>query len=69
MMWSGYNQKCRELVIRRVLAKKDNDLFNLKHLDRPIYRTKQERSLIMKEDKSTWFRSSGATATMTIPAT
>ena len=69
MMWSGYSQKCRELVIRRVLAKKDNDLFNLKHLDRPIYRTKQERSLIMKEDKSTWFRSSGATATMTIPAT
>ena len=52
-----------------MIAKKDNDLYNLKNLNRPIYRTKQERRLIIKEDKSTWFRSSGATATMAIPAT
>ena len=69
MMWSGYNQSTREIVIRRILAKRDNDIYNLQSLNKPIYRTKQERSQVLKEDKATWFRGSGATATLSIPAT
>ena len=69
MMWCGYKQQTREIVIKRVLAKKENDLHSHFYNNRPIYRTKEERSLTMREDKSTWFRGSGATATITIPAT
>ena len=69
MKWSGYNQKVREVVLKRVIAKRENNIHNLETLNHPIHRTKQERSLVMKEDKATWFRGSGATATLSIPAT
>ena len=51
IMWSGYSQRSREVVIKRVIVKKDNDLYNMKNLDIPIYRTKQERSILVKEER------------------
>ena len=57
------------MVLKRVIAKRENDIHNLETLNHLLYRTKQERSLVMKEDKATWFRGSGATATLSIPAT
>ena len=42
MMWSEYSQSIREVVARRLIAKIDTDLYNLKHLDRPIYRSREE---------------------------
>ena len=53
MMWCGYKQQTREIVMKRILAKRENDLYNLHHNNRPIYRTKEERSLTIKEDKLT----------------
>ena len=38
--------------MRRVLSKRNNDILNMETL----YRTKQERSLIVKDDKATWLR-------------
>ena len=43
MMWSGYSQSIKEIVARRLIAKIDTNLYNLKHLDRPIYRSREER--------------------------
>ena len=56
MMWSGYSQSIREVVARRLIAKIGTDLFNLKHLDRLIYRSREERMAAPKHDKATWFR-------------
>ena len=53
MMLSGYSQSIREVVARRLIAKIDTDLYNLKHLDRPIYRSREERTAAPKHDKAT----------------
>ena len=38
MMWSGYRQSTRVAVLRRVLTKRDNDIYNLHTFNKPIYR-------------------------------
>ena len=43
--------------------------FNLKHLGKPLYRSKEERKNVIKKDKSNWFRAEGATTTITVPTT
>ena len=45
------------------------DLNNYTNLGRPLYRTRKERKQIQKLDKTNWFRSEGATATITVPST
>ena len=42
---------------------------NFKYEGRPLYRTKEERNSTVKEDKATWFRKNGATATFMVPTT
>ena len=53
MMWSGYSQSIREVVARRLIAKIDTNLYNLKHLDRPIYRSREEMMAAPKHNKET----------------
>ena len=67
--WSGYGFKVREIVAKRILAKTDNDRRNYEELGRPLYRDKLTRAQVVKSDKSTWFRSEGATTTLTVPVT
>ena len=43
MMGSGYSQSIREVVAKRLIAKIDTNFYNLKHLDRPRYRSREER--------------------------
>ena len=69
MMWGGYTPKVREVVARRVLAKYTTNLWNLREQGRPIYRSKQQRNLMTKPDKSDWFLKEGVIATLTVPFT
>ena len=69
MRWGGYSQQTREIVARRVVGKLEMNEFNRIHLGRPLYRTKEERRENDKPDKSTWFRSQGATTTLMVPST
>ena len=59
----------REIVATRIISKVETDMRNYMELGRPLYRNKQIRSQIVKTDKTTWFRSEGATATLTVPVT
>ena len=43
MLWAGYSLKDREIVARKILAKYNNDLQNLKIEGKPLYRTKEDR--------------------------
>ena len=69
MKWGGYSQGFREIVARRVLAKYSNDVYNLQQTGKPLYRSKEQRSQVMKPDKASWFRTNWATATFTVPNT
>lgn len=69
MKWGGYSIHQREIVARRILAKYHNNISNYRDTGRPLYRSKEERASILKEDKTSWFRKTGATATFTIPYT
>ena len=69
MKWSGYSERVRELVSVRILARYNQNLKNFKYEGRPLYRTKEERNSTIKEDKATWFRKNGATATFIVPTT
>ena len=69
MVWSGYSQKVREIVARRSLAKLESDWDNLETLGRSLYRSREQRRQTQKADKTNWFRSMGATTTITIPTT
>ena len=42
---------------------------NLRNLGRPLYRSKEERRKATKDDKATWFRKGGDTATIMVPST
>ena len=66
---AGYSQGTREIVAERILGKMDNNLRNFYHLNRPLYRSKEQRAHVQKADKSSWFRKEGATATLTVPVT
>ena len=69
MMWAGYNENMRVLVGTRILERMDTNLFNYLNLERPLYRSKAERKNRVKEDKSSWYRKNGCTATITVPTT
>ena len=69
MKWAGFGQNQREIVAKRILGKVEMNNWNLEHLGRPLYRSKEERRLKVKEDKSSWFRAEGATTTVTVPTT
>ena len=69
MKWAGYSENSRQIVATRALAKMDNDVHNFHQLGRPIYRSKEERSLAPKKTKANWFRNSGATTTLSVPTT
>ena len=53
MKWSGYSERTRELVGTRILARYNQSLSNFKTEGRSLYRTKEVRNAILKEDKST----------------
>ena len=53
MYWAGYSYGNREIVIRRILAKIDNDLASHIHEGRQYYRSKTERRQAVKSDKAT----------------
>ena len=57
------------MVARRTLRKIRRSEWNPKHLNRPLYRSKEQRSNIMKDDKGTWFRKMGATSKLMVPTT
>ena len=69
MFWAGYTYSDREIAIRRILAKLDNDNMSNVIEGRPFYRSKKDRKSVMKSDKATWFREMGAKATLMIPTT
>ena len=69
IMWARYGENSRKIVAERILGKIDNNMRNLNHLNRPLYRSKKQRAESTKVDKITWFRKEGATATLTVPET
>ena len=42
---------------------------NYRELGRPIYRSREERNLLPRKDKTDWFRDDGTTATLSVPST
>ena len=69
MLYGGYSGKTTQIVARRVIAKYTNNMYNYREEGRPLYRSKNQRALVQKPDKATWFRKTGATATLTVPHT
>ena len=74
MMDSGHKEGFRDIVISRVVAKYTNSLERHQRGIQPLYRTKEEREAAWRmvggrPDKSDWFRKSGASAILTVPAT
>ena len=50
MKWAGFGQNQREIVAKRILGKVEMNNWNLEHLGRPLYRSKEERRLKVKDD-------------------
>ena len=69
MYWGSYTTSQRTPVAKRILARHENNLTNYKELGRLLYRDKETKSKLVKEDKSSWFRKLGATATIMVPTT
>ena len=74
MMDSGHRMEFRDMVISRVVAKYLNSLRRHERGVQPLYRTREEREAAWRNvggrpDKSDWFRKSGASAILTVPAT
>ena len=65
----SHPESVREIVARRSLARYFNNLRNLADTGRPLYRSMDMRKETLKEDKATWFRAQGATATIMVPWT
>ena len=61
--------KERPAMIQRVLARFDMNITNFKTQGRPLYRSREDRINLPRENKATWFREGGATATIAIPCT
>ena len=59
----------REIVAERTLGKYWTNQWNNTNLQRPLYRTKEEKQSQLKEDKGTWFWAMGATTTLMVPTT
>ena len=69
MYWARYPESVRRTVATRIVAKWNTNLESLKSLGRPIYRNKEERRKLPRDDKTNWFRSGGHTATIMVPVT
>ena len=69
MSWGHYPESVRRLVATRIIARRNTNMDNLENLQRPLYRDKATRRRQPKEDKASWFRASGATATIMVPST
>ena len=69
MFWAGYPDEVRRLVATRIMARRATNLQNLQDHQRPLYRDKATRRAVPTKDKATWFRDSGATATIMVPTT
>ena len=74
MKLSGHTPSFRGIVLKRVILKYENDLSNHTEGKKMMYRSQEER-LKQKEvekqssSKDGWFRSDGATSTLTVPST
>ena len=66
---ASYNEKLRVLVATRILARMDTNIFSFRYLQRPLYRSKLAGRNTVKEDKASWYRKDGSTATFTVPTT
>ena len=57
LMWQmrscGYSENLRKIVAKRTLGKYQTNQWNYNNLQRPLYRTKEERQSQLKEDKGT----------------
>ena len=74
MMDSGHKEAFRDMIISRVVAKYLNSLARHRSGLQPLYRTKGEREASKVEaggrpGKADWFRKTGASAVITVPAT
>ena len=69
MTWAGYNQKDREVLTRRILAKQDSDLLSFQTEGEPYNRSKEESKENLKANRYTWFRALGATTTLGVHMT
>ena len=73
-MDSGHKENFRDMIISRVVAKYRNSLAKHECGIKPLYRTKVEREKVRQEaggraGKADWFRKTGASAVLTVPAT
>ena len=73
MMEAGHSEKFRTTVFGRVVRKYEVNLRNHNSGEKLMYRTKLEREehfrKVGRSNKSSWFRKSGHTSTITLPAT
>ena len=74
MMDSGHKLGFRDMIVSRVVAKYLHSLGRHERGIHPIYRSREERDAAWagaggRPDKSDWFRKSGASAILTVPAT
>ena len=69
---SGHATSFRRTILKRIILKYKTDLSNHVEGIKPLYRTRVERehqNLSCSKERHTWFRSSGATSTLTVPTT
>ena len=66
MNWTSYRPETRKVLMRRVLARHDGNLENLRELGKPLYRTRVERQNKVKPDKTNMVRTGGDIATITV---
>ena len=74
MKRSGHSASFRRTILRRVILKYRNNLSNHLEDKKCMYRSREERiqqklATSMSSQKDTWFRSDGATSTLTVQAT
>ena len=72
MRRSGHVTSFRRTILRRVILKYKTDLTNHLEGKKCLYRTRAERenqNHEIRKERHNWFRSSGATSTLTVPTT
>ena len=69
MLWSRYGYQSKKILAKRILAKYKSKVRNYRELGRPTYRSREERNLLPRKDKTDWFRDNGTTATLSVPST
>ena len=69
MYWARYPETVQRTVATRIVAKRNTNLENLRSIGRPIYRNKEERRKVPRDDKTNWFRNGGHTAAIMVATT